>query len=106
MTEFDVAIVGAGPAGCSTAITLAQRGCNVALIDRAVFPREKLCGDFLNPINWPVLDELAVSQDVLACPHNQISAFRITTADGAEAFSAIPVETERRFGLGLRQQRQ
>jgi geranylgeranyl reductase family protein len=102
MTEFDVAIVGAGPAGCSTAITLAQRGCNVALIDRAVFPREKLCGDFLNPINWPVLDELAVSQDVLACPHNQISAFRITTADGAEAFSAIPVETERRFGLGLR----
>jgi menaquinone-9 beta-reductase len=102
MTECDVAIVGAGPAGCSTAITLAQRGYNVALIDRAVFPREKLCGDFLNPINWPVLDELAVSQDVLARPHNQISAFRITAADGVEAFSAIPVQGERGFGLGLR----
>src|SRR5688572_11618983 len=102
MMECDVAIVGAGPAGCSTAITLAQRGYQVALIDRASFPREKLCGDFLNPINWPVLDELAVSQDVLARPHNQISAFRITAADGAEAFNAIPVQGERGFGLGLR----
>ena len=102
MMECDVAIVGAGPAGCSTAITLAQRGYQVALIDRASFPREKLCGDFLNPINWPVLDELAVSHDVLARPHNQISAFRITAADGAEAFSAIPAQGERGFGLGLR----
>ena len=35
MNQFDVAIVGAGPAGSSTAITLAQRGYQVALIDRA-----------------------------------------------------------------------
>ena len=102
MIEFDVAIVGAGPAGCSTAITLAQTGHKVVLIDREVFPREKLCGDFLNPINWPVLDELAVSQDVLARPHNQISTFRLTAADGAEASSAMPVQGERGFGLGLR----
>jgi geranylgeranyl reductase family protein len=102
MIDCDVAIVGAGPAGCSTAITLAQRGYHVTLIDRAVFPREKLCGDFLNPINWPVLDQLAVSQDILARPHNKISAFRITSAGGAEAFSAIPVQGERGFGLGLR----
>jgi geranylgeranyl reductase family protein len=102
MKEYDVAIVGAGPAGSSTAITLAQRGYHVALIDRAVFPRDKLCGDFLNPINWPVLDELDVSQDVLARPHAEISTFRITAADGAEAFSALPMAGERQFGLGLR----
>jgi menaquinone-9 beta-reductase len=100
--ECDVAIVGAGPAGSSTAITLAERGYRVALFDRARFPREKLCGDFLNPVNWPILDELAVSQDVLACPHIQISSFRITAADGAEAFSPLPVQGERGFGLGLR----
>ena len=35
MNQFDVAIVGAGPAGSSTAITLAQRGYQVALLDRA-----------------------------------------------------------------------
>ena len=42
MKECDVAVVGAGPAGCLRAISLAQRGFQVALIDRAVFPRDKL----------------------------------------------------------------
>ena len=102
MKEFDVAIVGAGPAGSSTAITLAQKGYRVALIDRAVFPRDKLCGDFLNPINWPVLDQLDVSDDILARPHAKISTFRMTAAAGAEAISALPVQGERQFGLGLR----
>lgn len=45
MKECDVVVVGAGPAGCSTAISLAQRGFQVALIDRAVFPSDKLSGD-------------------------------------------------------------
>jgi geranylgeranyl reductase family protein len=102
MTEFDVAIVGAGPAGSSTAIALAQQGYHAALIDRAVFPRDKLCGDFLNPINWPILDELDVSRDLLARPHARISTFRISAADGAQARSSLPVLRERRFGLGLR----
>ncbi len=59
------------PPGCSTAITLAQRGLQVALIDRAVFPRDKVCGDFLNPINWPVLQELNVAEDLFSVPTYQ-----------------------------------
>jgi geranylgeranyl reductase family protein len=102
MKEFDVAIVGAGPAGSSTAITLAQQGYQVALIDRAVFPRDKLCGDFLNPINWPILQELNVSEEVLLRPHAKVSTFRMTAADGAEVISALPVQDERQFGHGLR----
>lgn len=102
MKDFDVAIVGAGPAGSSTAITLAQHGYHAALIDRGVFPRDKLCGDFLNPINWPILDELDVSRDLLARPHAKISTFRISAADGAQAISSLPALRERRFGLGLR----
>ncbi len=102
MEKCDVAIVGAGPAGSATAISLAERGYRVALIDRAVFPRDKLCGDFLNPINWPVLEELHVSQDLLSLPHTKVSRFRITTADGSEAMSAFPAQGVRPFGLGLR----
>jgi flavin-dependent dehydrogenase len=102
MKEFDVAIVGAGPAGSSTAITLARLGYHVALIDRAVFPRDKLCGDFLNPINWPVLDDLDVSRDILARPHARISTFRMSAASGAEAISVLPTQGARQFGLGLR----
>lgn len=102
MNEFDVAIVGAGPAGSATAITLATRGYRVALLDRAVFPRDKLCGDFINPINWPVLEELKVDRQLLGLPHTKVSRFRLTTADGAEAVSALPVQAERPYGLGLR----
>ncbi len=102
MKACDVAVVGAGPAGCSAAITLAQRGLQVALIDRAVFPRDKVCGDFLNPINWPVLQELNVAADLLSVPHTRVSKFRMTVADGAEAVSVFPGQGERQFGLGLR----
>ena len=53
MRLFDVVIVGAGPAGSSAAISLARRGYAVALIDKEQFPREKLCGDFINPAICP-----------------------------------------------------
>lgn len=45
----DVTIVGAGPAGALAALVLARRGLRVRLLDRARFPRSKLCGDTLNP---------------------------------------------------------
>ena len=67
MERFDVAIVGAGPAGSSAAIYLARKGYSVALLDKEQFPREKLCGDFLNPVNWPVLRDLEIDREVLAC---------------------------------------
>jgi flavin-dependent dehydrogenase len=48
-TRPDVLIVGAGPAGAIAAGLLARAGARVRLIDRARFPRDKLCGDTLNP---------------------------------------------------------
>ncbi|MFP5283690.1 MAG: geranylgeranyl reductase family protein [Actinomycetes bacterium] len=48
-TEADVVVVGAGPAGSATATHLARRGLDVALLDKAQFPREKVCGDGLTP---------------------------------------------------------
>ncbi len=44
---WDAAVVGAGPAGCAAAITLAQAGKRVVMVDRARFPRPKACGDGL-----------------------------------------------------------
>ena len=45
--DFDVIIVGAGPAGCTAALSLGSSGLKIALIEKKRFPREKTCGDAL-----------------------------------------------------------
>lgn len=45
MKEREVIVVGAGPAGATTAMTLARQGRDVLLLDRQPFPRDKTCGD-------------------------------------------------------------
>ena len=100
---FDVAIIGAGPAGSATAIALARSGYAVALIDKQIFPREKLCGDFVNPINWPIFRDLGVEERLLAQPHTRVTGFRITSYCGASAAATFSqVDQNRSFGLGLR----
>src|SRR5215469_3999556 len=45
----DVIVVGAGPAGSAVALRLAQAGLDVLVLEKARFPREKVCGDGLTP---------------------------------------------------------
>lgn len=58
MTIHDVAIVGAGPAGSSLAISLAKGNYNVLLLEKCCFPRPKTCGDLVNARALTRLDEL------------------------------------------------
>ena len=103
MEHFDVAIVGAGPAGSSAAVALARKGYSVALLDKEQFPREKLCGDFLNPISWPLLRELDIEREILAHTHEKVTIFRFTSFSGEEAEVPLPdSENGTLFGLGVR----
>lgn len=102
MQNFDIAIIGGGPAGASAAITLARSGYQVLLMDRAIFPREKLCGDFINPINWPVFRELKVDGAISNLEHAEVRRFRLTLANGAEAAALLPASGRHGYGLGLR----
>ena len=56
----DAVVVGAGPAGAATAILLAEQGLSVVLLDRARFPRDKICGEYLSPEGSRILDRLGV----------------------------------------------
>ncbi len=61
----DVLIVGLGPGGAAAAIRLAQAGLRVVALDRAVFPREKTCSEFMSPQTVRQLDLIGVLPEVL-----------------------------------------
>jgi len=81
VTAADVIVVGAGPAGAATAILLAEHGVSVRLVDRARFPRPKICGEYLSPEVPRLLDRLGALKavDAVARP---LAGMRITAPDG------------------------
>jgi flavin-dependent dehydrogenase len=62
----DVLIVGAGPAGAVAGVVLARAGVRVRILDRATFPRDKLCGDTVNPGTLARLERLGLAEMVHA----------------------------------------
>jgi flavin-dependent dehydrogenase len=57
---YDALVLGAGPAGAATALTLARGGRNVLLVERKAFPRRKVCGEYVSATSLPLLDRLGV----------------------------------------------
>jgi menaquinone-9 beta-reductase len=62
--SVDVLVVGMGPAGSATAAHLARAGCPVLAVDRAEFPRDKACSEYLSPEAVRLLDRLGVLADL------------------------------------------
>ena len=58
MTKTDILIIGAGPGGAATALFLAKKGIHCTLVDKATFPRDKVCGDALSGKVGEVLKKL------------------------------------------------
>jgi menaquinone-9 beta-reductase len=91
-----VVIVGAGPAGSATAILLAERGWSVTLLDKAAFPRPKICGEFLSPEAARVLDRLDVLKAVDGAGAQPLHGMRITAPDGTVLDGTYPTDGARR----------
>lgn len=85
---FDVLVVGAGPAGAVAATVLARAGARVCLVDRATFPRPKLCGDTVNPGALAVLRGLQLS-DAVESKGMAITGMRVT-GDGVAVEARYP----------------
>jgi menaquinone-9 beta-reductase len=89
---IDVLISGAGPAGCAAGIVLARAGARVLMLDRARFPRPKLCGDSLNPGTLALLGRLGLSR---------FAERRGVPADGMIVTGARGARIESRYPQGV-----
>ncbi|MFN2541057.1 MAG: NAD(P)/FAD-dependent oxidoreductase [Chthoniobacterales bacterium] len=90
MELFDVAIIGAGPAGSSCAAFCAASGLRTGVIEREKFPREKVCGDCLNPACWAVLHRLELVQRVRALPHARLERVEFIAISGRKIVVDLP----------------
>jgi flavin-dependent dehydrogenase len=75
--SYDAIIVGAAPAGSLAALVLARAGKRVALLDRAAFPRAKVCGNCVNPSTWTIWRRLGLAERFAALPHHASAGFAI-----------------------------
>jgi menaquinone-9 beta-reductase len=88
--DCDVAVVGGGPAGAAAAARLAGAGFRTVLIDRASFPRDKVCGDFVGPMALAELAQLGVAQTAAFGATSTMARLALHIDADAPAVLSIP----------------
>jgi flavin-dependent dehydrogenase len=64
MTDFDIVIVGSGPAGSALAILSGRLGKSVLLVDKSIFPRDKICGEAISPGALNILEKIGIKAEL------------------------------------------
>lgn len=105
MIRAEVLVVGAGPAGAATALGLARAGHEVVVADRAQFPRDKVCGEGLQPPGVAALRRLGLLEAVLATgarPQSGVTYAHVGEPCSAFAGFPAPLTGDPAWGLGVR----
>ena len=99
--DCDALVVGGGPAGAAAAARLAARGFTTIVVDRATFPRDKVCGDFVGPAALAELADLGVTgteafaatntigECALHVDGNQLGVLAIPQVGGLPAYGRV-----------------
>lgn len=102
----EVIVVGAGPAGSAAAYFLAARGHEVLLLERAAFPRDKPCAEYLSPEAARILDDMGALARVEASEVARLNGMAIRSPSGVEASgtfrSDLGYRGYRDYGLAIR----
>lgn len=101
-----VIVVGGGPAGSSTAFFLARQGVDVLVLDRARFPRDKTCSEYLSPQASRILASMDVLSEIESAGAAQLAGMRVHAPNGAtihgEFSSDHGFKAYRDHGIALR----
>src|SRR5262245_21624474 len=80
--NYDVIVIGAGPAGSTVSALLARAGLRVLLLEKSRFPREKVCGEFITPDCLNVFDRLGVGEKMFDAGAKVIDQWTLVAPDG------------------------
>lgn len=83
MRDAQVIIVGGGPAGSSSAYFLASQGIDVLVLDRAHFPRDKVCAEYLSPECSRILDRMEALHAAESTGAAHLAGMRVRAPNGA-----------------------
>lgn len=97
--DYDVVVIGAGLAGCATALRLARAGRRALLLEAETYPVHKMCGEFLSPETRRLFDGLGLGDLAARLGAVPIRRVAITSAAGAVWRGELPGEA---IGLSRR----
>lgn len=103
---FDVIVVGGGPGGSSAAGYLAMEGQRVLLIEKDVWPRDKICGDAVGGKSLSHVKRLGVKETLEATPHFRVTGILFSSPKGHSVRVALPEEDVQRLEAGYSLPRQ
>lgn len=86
----DVAVVGGSLAGSAAAGALARGGASAIVLEKALFPRQKICGSFLSAEAEPVLNRLGALEEIRATGAEAIHRFALVRPDGRRVEGDLP----------------
>lgn len=105
-SDFDCIVVGGGPGGSAAASYLAMEGKNVLLIEKGVWPRDKICGDAVGGKSLSHVKALGIKASLESTPHFRVTGIVFSSPNGSDVTVPLPEEDVARLEAGYSLPRQ